>query len=308
MLDSYQREINYVRLSVTDLCNQRCLYCTPFGVPKCKHEDVLRIESYTKIVKALSDLGIEKVRLTGGEPLLKKGLNELIKQIRPMVRKITMTTNGALLSSMAQNLKNCGLDGINISLDTLDDKIYNKITGGGILKNTLLGADAAFKAGFELKFNAVLQKGINDESLPSLAKYANERNAVFRFIELMPFKSTENYFNEKYMSVEEIIVRYGLKYLYHENNCSYFDFSGIKIGLISAVSNKFCSHCNRIRVNGKGILIPCLHSNFGYDLKPYLNNEEKLKEFLAVCIKKKPLSHNLNKGVRQSTDMYKIGG
>lgn len=307
MLDSYKREINYLRLSVTDLCNLKCKYCMPNGVIKCSHDDILRIEELVKIVKALTQLGIEKVRITGGEPLVRRGVVSLIEQISPLVKKVSLTTNGILFAPLADQLKAAGLSAINISIDTLDAEKYKELTVGGNINEAIKGLKKANELGFNLKLNTVLQGGVNENSLPDLCKFAAENNATLRFIELMPFASTENYFENHYIPAAEIIKKYNLEFIEYENNCSYYNYNGYKIGFITPISNKFCYNCNRIRVTAKGMCIPCLHCNKEYDLKPYLNDENGLISFLTKCIMAKPESHNLSAGERQK-NMYDIGG
>lgn len=308
MLDSYKRNINYLRLSVTDLCNLKCKYCMPDGAVKCSHEDVLRIEELTLIVKALTNLGIEKVRLTGGEPLVKKGLITLVSQISPLVKKVSLTTNGTYLAKMAPDLKNAGISTVNISLDTLNADLYKEITCGGNLNDTILGIEKANSLGFDIKLNTVLQRGVNEDSLPELLNFADKNNSLLRYIELMPFASTSNYFEKHYLPATSLIKKYNMQFLEYENNCNYYTYQGQKIGFITPISNKFCYNCNRIRVTSKGMCIPCLHSKMEYDLRPYLSDEALLTKYLAKCIMAKPASHNLEQGDFQTINMSKIGG
>jgi cyclic pyranopterin phosphate synthase len=307
MLDSFNREINYLRLSFTDLCNLRCKYCMPNGIEKCSHDQLLRLESLALIVKALTRLGLKKVRITGGEPLFRRGVVSLVEQISPLVKNVSLTTNGTLLAHFASDLKLAGLSAINISIDTLDQSIYNALTLGGDVKDAINGIEEANRLGFKLKINTVLQKDVNENELPSLAKFAKDNNAILRFIELMPFESTQSYFDEHYIPATDIIKKYDLKFLEYQNNCAYYDYEGMKIGFITPISNKFCHNCNRIRITAKGMLILCLHCQKEYDLKPYLDDENELVSYLAKCIIKKPKQHNLAGGERQKS-MFDIGG
>lgn len=279
----------------------------PDGVKKCNHSDLLRLESLTKIVKGLTILGVAKVRITGGEPLVRKGIVSLVEQISPLVKNVSLTTNGTLLAPFCKDLKNAGLSAINISIDTLNESIYNNLTLGGNVKDAINGINEANKIGFKLKLNTVLQKGINENELPKLVEFAQENNALLRYIELMPFEATKSYFDKHYIPASDIIKNYDLRFIENENNCSYYDYNGIKIGFITPISNKFCQNCNRIRVTAKGMLIPCLHCNTKYDLKPYLGDEKLLISYLEKVITEKPRQHNLSNGERQKS-MYNIGG
>ncbi|NLL56229.1 MAG: GTP 3',8-cyclase MoaA [Clostridiales bacterium] len=307
MLDNYNREINYLRLSVTDLCNLKCKYCMPYGVEKCSHDDILRLEQLAIIVKALTTLGIEKVRITGGEPLVRRGIVNLIKQISPLVKNVSLTTNGTLLAPVCKDLKEAGLNSINIGIDTLEPDVYKELTLGGNINDAIGGIKEAYNFGFKLKINAVLQKGINEDKLPSLLDFAKQNGANLRFVELMPFDQTKDYFEKHYVSALNIIKRYNLKFAWRENNCSYYHYGDEIIGLITPISDKFCSSCNRIRVTAKGLLLPCLNYKIEYDLKPYLNDFDKLVSYLANCIKAKPKQHNLDNGQWQK-NMFGIGG
>lgn len=308
MKDKFNREIDYLRLSVTDLCNLKCRYCVNTLPEKVTHNDVLSIEDMTKVVKACVNLGVKKVRITGGEPLVKKGLIDLIKQISPLVNgNIAITTNGQLLSKMAKDLKDAGLTKINVSLDTLDPKLYMYLSFGD-LNNTLEGLQKAYELGFKIKINAVLQKDINDNKLDELLAYCDKIHATLRFIELMPFKSTEDYFEHHYTSTDEMIKRYNLVYKYSEGTAEYYSYKDKIVGFIRPISNRFCSSCNRIRVTSFGEFIPCLHSKITYSLKEYLSDtielENKIKEYIGL----KPEHHHLDEGERQEIDMIKIGG
>jgi cyclic pyranopterin phosphate synthase len=279
----------------------------PNGVEKCSHDEILKLEDLAKIVKAFTLLGVNKVRITGGEPLVRRGIVSLIDKISPLVKNVSLTTNGTLLAPICKDLKNAGLKAINISLDTLDSDIYNDLTLGGNVLDAISGISAASNLGFRVKLNTVLQKVINENELPRLSKFAKDNNAILRFIELMPFDSTKDYFEKHYIPASDIIKKYDLKFVEYENNCNYYDFDGEKIGFITPISNKFCHSCNRMRVTAKGMLLPCLHSKNEYDLKPYLDDENELVSYLAKCITAKPEMHNLSNGNLQK-NMFGIGG
>ncbi len=308
MKDKYAREVNYLRLSVTDLCNLKCRYCVSKESVKVKHNEVLSIEQLVSIVKAATKLGINKVRITGGEPLLKHGIVELIKQVSPLVKgNLGMTTNGQLLGKYAQEMKAAGLNSLNVSLDTLDPQLYSYLSFGD-LQTVLDGLQIAHKLGYQLKINAVLQKGINDDKLAELVEYAASLGAKLRFIELMPFEDTKEYCIDKYVSADTMIKKYQLKYLYSEGTAQYYLYKGHEVGFIRPISNNFCADCNRIRVTVFGEVLPCLHSSITYSLKPYLADEEQLMKALQDFILLKPKSHRIAEGQLQQIDMIKIGG
>lgn len=308
MIDNYNRKIDYLRISLTDLCNLKCKYCASNKQVKVEHSSLLSIEEYVKVVKVFNKLGVTKVRLTGGEPLLKKGIVELISELSKFIDNIAITTNGILLNDFADILKEAGLKNLNISLDTLNSDVYYNLTGGDIIK-TLAGINKSYNLGYNIKLNSVLQKGINDEEVLELLKYSNSVNAKLRFIELMPFANNIDYYNKHYISSEDIINKYHLVYKYSENTCEYYEYSdGSLIGFIRPISNKFCSSCSRIRLTSFGDVIPCLHNNISYNIKEYIYNEDELEKRLKEIIYDKPKNHNLEKGVYQSIDMQKIGG
>lgn len=306
MLDDYGREINYLRLSVTDKCNLACSYCKPRPVKKLLHGDLLSIEEMTDIVRVCRGLGINKVRITGGEPLLRRGIVKLVENVVNSECKAVMTTNATKLTGFAPELKSAGLSRLNVSLDTLDEKTYKTIAKGE-LKEALEGIDAALKYRFPLKINAVLQKGLTDDILP-LCKFAKGLGAELRFIELMPFAFTKDYFSQRFLSSKSLIERYGMVFVGNCGNVENYEFDGFQVGFISPISNKFCEVCDRIRVTSTGYILPCLHGENKYYLRPFLGDNASLKAFVADCIRKKPSCHALEKGKLQSEDMGSIGG
>ena len=307
MKDSFGRNINYLRLSVTDLCNLNCKYCSSRDPKKVNHSEILSIEEMTKIVEVCSEIGITKLRITGGEPLLKKGLEILIEKCSKIIPNICMTTNGVLLNEKVESLKKAGLKNINISLDSLDKNIYKNISSGD-LDETLKGIEKAYKLGLGLKFNAVLQKGINDKDFESLLSFTKSKNAKFRFIELMPFSHTKKYFEDHYISSQELIKKFDMKFLYNEGTAEYYKYKDYEIGFISPISNKFCNQCSRIRITSFGEFIPCLHSNRTYSIKEFINNKKLLKDKIIEYLKLKPKNHQIEKGILMEKDMRDIGG
>lgn len=306
MLDAYGREIDYLRMSVTDKCDLSCAYCKPRPVPKLLHGDLLSVEEMTEFARAFKELGGKKVRLTGGEPLLRRGVVTLAENLSGLGLETAMTTNAARLAQYAAPLKEAGVERLNISLDTLDEAAYRSLTKGE-LKNALDGIAAALDAGFELKLNAVLQRGVNEDITP-LCEYAESIGAELRFIELMPFASTREYFNGKFLPCAETAARFGMTEAGRKGIVKYFAFDRFKVGFIAPLGGKFCSFCNRLRITATGKVLPCLHGAERFDVRPYFGDSEKLKAFISACIRLKPACHALEKGNLQSEDMGSIGG
>lgn len=314
MKDKYDRIIKYLRLSVTDLCNYRCIYCMPEeGVPKKKHSDILSIEELTETAKASYDLGITKIRLTGGEPLLRKGILTLCENIKRISDDIelSITTNGSLLPNMAEALRSAGVDRLNISLDTLDRESFRRITRIGELDQTLDGIAAAQRAGFDnIKINTVLLSGINDSEILPLMSLTKDNNIQLRFIELMPIGSAKELSDNHFVTVENIEkLLLNAAELTVDGVARVYRLPGYKgtIGLISPMSHSFCEHCDKIRVTADGRLKPCLHSEDEIILKG-LHGEE-LIQAIKNGILNKPMSHNLDSAGSQSArNMNEIGG
>ena len=315
MKDLFNREIDYLRISLTDLCNLRCTYCMPKdGVRKLSHENILSFERIKEIVEASVKLGIKKIRLTGGEPLVRKGISEICRLIAdiPGVEELCLTTNGVLLKEYAKELKDAGVTRINISLDTLNKDKYKKITRGGNLDDVLEGIKAVKEAGFKnTKINCVLIGGFNDDEIEDFAKFANSNELSFRFIELMPIGEGEKLESKAFISNDEILRRLpdlvkveddGVSSLYK------FKCGGGSIGLISPLSHSFCEKCSRIRLTSDGKLRLCLHSNLEVDLKDLSGDE--LIEAIKKAILLKPKEHHLIKDKKSSSErgMSEIGG
>jgi cyclic pyranopterin phosphate synthase len=317
MVDTYGREINYLRLSVTDLCNLRCRYCMPAkGVEKKDHLEMLTEDEMIMAVKAAASLGIYKLRLTGGEPLVKKNILSICERSAAVegIREVCLTTNGTLLPKMAKDLKASGVDRLNISLDTLDPDKYAYISRNGTLEQALSGVEAAFEAGFEhLKINAVLIGGFNDDEIPALAKLTCRYFADVRFIELMPMTESEEFGQQAYVpgsavlsALPELIQTEqedGVAKLYRLP-----DARG-HIGIISAVSSHFCSSCNRIRLTADGKLKPCLHSNEEFSIKG--KDYESMRQVMKQVILSKPACHaplSAKERSKAGRNMNQIGG
>ncbi|MDW5298959.1 MAG: GTP 3',8-cyclase MoaA [Sedimentibacter sp.] len=318
MYDKKGRNIDYLRVSLTDRCNLRCIYCMPEdGIDKMCHEDILRFEQVEKIIAASTTLGIKKIRFTGGEPLILKGLDELIAHTAsiPLINDISITTNGILLADMAKDLNKAGLKRVNISLDSLKADKFHAITRLGDVNKVFSAIDKCLSLGMvPIKINIVLMKGINDDEIGDFIKLTKYMPIQVRFIELMPIGEGIKYFDKCAMKVEEILERFPeLVQIEDESRvASVYKMPGFKgsIGLISPISCKFCSKCNRIRLTSVGTIKPCLHSSEEIDLMPYLDDEQKLIDVIKSAVFNKPAEHHLETERKSDTKrmMYQIGG
>ncbi|MPQ30929.1 GTP 3',8-cyclase MoaA [Clostridium estertheticum] len=319
MRDSHGRNINYLRISVTDRCNLRCIYCMPEqGIKKLEHVDILRFEEIFKIVKVSEKLGINKVRYTGGEPLVMKDIDKLIYETSKLqgIKDISITTNGILLADMASDLKKAGLKRVNISLDTLDDVKFKSITRIGNLDKVMKSIDRCLTLGLKpVKINTVLMRGFNDTEFEDFLNLTREMPIEIRFIELMPIGEGIKIYDKSKISFMEILKNHPeLTQIENEKSSTaqMYKIKGAKgkIGFISPVSCKFCADCNKIRLTSTGTIKPCLHSKEEINLKQYLNNEEMLTNALKQAIFDKPLEHHLEeeKISRSEKMMYQIGG
>lgn len=319
MDDRYGRSIDYLRISLTDRCNLRCIYCMPEeGVYKKSHEEVLRFEEILEVVNAAALLGVKKIRYTGGEPLILKGIEELIEKTSkvPGIKDIAITTNGILLEGLADKLKESGLNRVNISLDTLKEDKFKQITRGGDINKVLRAIQKCISIGLTpVKINTVLIKGINDDEISDFINLTRELPVEIRFIELMPIGQGEKLYKKGFMSSDEVVARFPeLKPLETNKNSTASLYkiknSKGKVGFISPLSCKFCASCNRIRLTSMGTIKPCLHSANELNIKGYLNNEVLLTSSLKEAIYNKPSQHNLECDKKSSSNkmMYQIGG
>ena len=318
MRDNFGREIDYLRISLTDLCNLRCLYCMPAeGVEKLRHKEILSLEEIAEIAAAAAGLGVRKLRLTGGEPLVRRGVLGLVEKLAalPGIEELAMTTNGVLLPKFARELKAAGLTRVNVSLDTLDEEKYRRITRGGELKDALAGIEAALAAGLEpVKLNAVLIGGFNDDEIPALAALTRDRPLEMRFIELMPIGDTELFGAEAYLPADAVLERLPeLKPLSGKTGgvARLYVLPGArgKVGLIRPVSCSFCGECNRVRLTADGFLKPCLHS--GKEIMLRGLHGDALRAALADAVGQKPKEHAaLSERERSGAgrNMHEIGG
>jgi cyclic pyranopterin phosphate synthase len=322
--DSFQRPINYLRISVTDRCNLRCIYCMPeAGVDLISHYDILSYEEIYSVVKAAAELGITKVRLTGGEPLVRAGIADLVSLLAGIdtIEDIALTTNGILLAQHASELKEAGLNRVNISLDTLKPDRFRKITRCGTLANTLEGIEAAQTAGLTpVKINMVVMAGVNDDELTDFAAKTVRDGWNVRFIELMPSSANEPVAS-KLVSVSEMKKRIETMGKLEPSQveagngpAKYFRLPGAKgtVGFISPVTEHFCIQCNRLRLTADGKLRPCLLNDDEIDLKEPLRSGaslEELKILISKAIASKPKGHRLAEGAGSKGKPFsQVGG
>jgi GTP 3',8-cyclase len=322
--DSFQRPINYLRISVTDRCNLRCVYCMPeAGVELMSHYDILSYEEIYTIVKAAAELGISRVRLTGGEPLVRAGISDLVSLLASIetIEDIALTTNGILLAQHAAELKEAGLNRVNISLDTLKPERFRQITRCGTLGDTLKGIKAAEAADLTpVKINMVVMAGINDDEITDFAAKTVTEGWNVRFIELMPSSGNEPV-SAKLVSVSEMKKRLGTMGKLEPSQleagngpAKYFRLPGAKgtVGFISPVTEHFCFQCNRLRLTADGKLRPCLLSEAEVDLKEPLRSgapPEELKKLISKAIASKPKGHHLAEGIgRKGRPFSQVGG
>lgn len=324
MIDSQNRHIDYMRISITDRCNLRCVYCMPEeGIDCLKHEEILSFEEIYRIVKAASTLGVKKIKLTGGEPLVRRNMVELVRLLKEKAKmeQVTLTTNGVLLPAMAHSLKKAGITAINISLDTLDEEQFTAITRRNRLKDVLDGMKACIQEGIPVKINCVPVREFNDDQLMDIARLAKDYPVSVRFIEMMPIGYGKEHAP---ISNDEILERLEQTFgkatksskVYGNGPAVYYEFPNFKkgIGFISAISHEFCSTCNRVRLTSDGILKLCLHHKHGINLKEMLRNgidDKQLVCELENAIYGKPVSHQFHQeeiDEEETRAMVQIGG
>lgn len=326
MRDSYRRDINYLRVSVTDKCNLRCVYCMPpEGVESYPHEEILRLEEFEAIIRAAVLVGIKKIRLTGGEPLVRKGLEDLVRRISgiPGIDDITLTTNGLLLPPRARALKEAGIKRVNISLDTLKDERYRALTRGGELALAWEGIQSALDAGLHpVKLNTVVIRDFNDDEVVSIARLTLKRPLHIRFIELMPIGSSNTWAEGRFVPAQEIMDQitrkvgqlYPAKITAGDGPAKYYRFKDAAgtVGFITSMSDHFCESCNRLRLTASGGLRPCLYDGREVDLKTPLRKGAGTREIADLfmdAIHLKPDRHHMLEGWRdKQRGMSQNGG
>ena len=327
LTDRYQRSIDYLRVSITDRCNLRCIYCTPLGgAAKLEHQDILSYEEFLRLIQVALDIGITKVRLTGGEPLVRKGVTDFCRRLTalPGLQSLSLTTNGILLEELAHDLYGAGIRRVNISLDTLQPQKFLRITRGDEFDRVWRGIQAAEHAGLNpIKINVVVMRGINDDEVLNLAKLTLERPYHIRFIEFMSMNNDSQWVLQHYISADEILAKLltvaPLEQVVsqHTNGpARHFrwpDAKGI-VGIISPISHHFCPSCNRIRLTADGKLRNCLFSDQEVDIKSPLRQgatDADLSRILRASIDNKPEKHCLQSDVFrkcQNRPMVAIGG
>lgn len=319
MLDGYERNIDYARISLTDKCNLRCVYCMPEDKVYENNliNDTLSFNDYKFIINGLSQVGIKKIKFTGGEPLLYPHLIELIKyaHYECNIDDISITTNGIGLNEIAYELKRSGLKSVNISLDSLKSYKYKSITRGGNLTDVLKSINRCLELGIKVKINCVVIKRFNDDEVYDFIEMANYYPIDVRFIELMPLGEGEYFYENGYFNISNFINDIDELYKIEDEKGStarlyQAKYAKGRIGIITPISCKFCNTCNRIRITSDGKIKLCLHSNEETDIRYYLNKPMIFKEVLKEIILKKPDKHNLLESNSSDTyrQMYEIGG
>lgn len=324
MIDAHGRTIDYIRISITDRCNLRCQYCMPEELPSINHTEILRFEEMLEICRHAVSLGITKFKVTGGEPLVRRGALSFLRSLKaiPGVEQVTITTNGVLLKECLSELEDIGIDGINISLDTLSPETYFKMTRRDEFCQVWDAIVAAQASKIRTKINCVLLKGINDHEFFNLIHLARDYQLDVRFIEIMPIGYGRGFegFDKKDLlkKIAEKYPDYQVEHKVHGNGpASYVSIPGFQgcIGFIDAIHGKFCDQCNRIRLTSDGILKLCLYYENGIDLKKLLRNGSSEEEILAAMKKtiyKKPSEHQFHliakEGSEEIKNMSQIGG
>lgn len=323
--DKFKRVIDYMRISITDRCNLRCVYCMPEkGVKLFEHKEILTYEEITRVAGIAASLGVRKIRLTGGEPLARKNISYLIASLKAIkgIEDISLTTNGILLEKYARGLAEAGLNRINISLDTLRPERYTKITRGGDITLVLKGIDAAEEAGLlPIKINMVPIRNLNEDEIPDFARMTLTTPRHVRFIEFMPIGSRDLWSDERYISTDELrktvekIAPLTPVRLRKNGPAKYFRLEGSSgvIGFISALTHHFCDDCNRLRLTADGRLRPCLFSETEIDLKPALRmqlSDQEVERLLRLAIEVKPEGHKIDQrdDLTSLKNMSRIGG
>jgi len=321
--DNHGRKFYYLRLSITDVCNFKCEYCLPDGYQHTQKQCFLSLDEIKRTVKAFAEVGTQKVRITGGEPGLRKDLPQIIEAIAaiPNIKKIAMTTNGYNLAKHAQTWKNAGLSQLNISVDSLTPHLFNKITGVNRFDDVMRGIDKALEVGFEkIKLNSVLIKEFNDNELQQFLAFIKNRNIEMRFIELMECGQTGDFFNQHHLSgdgIKTFLQQQGwVQQLRAKDDgpaqvYSHPDYQG-SLGLIQPYAKDFCDTCNRLRVSALGKMHLCLFGEEGVDIRDLIQHDEQqpqLIDRLQQAVQTKKVSHYLQQGNTGNTPhLASIGG
>jgi GTP 3',8-cyclase len=333
MQDRYGHRISYLRVSITDRCNERCTYCMPQELQEwLPREGILTFEETLRLIRIAAELGVSKVRVTGGEPLTRRDVVNFIRRIPQIsgIKSIGLSTNGTLLAreitagkTMAVTLRDAGVQSVNISLDTLHQETYSQITGRNFHEQVLKGIDAAISAGFhQIKLNTVLMRGRNEDQLMPLVEFAEARDLILRFIEMMPVSTTDVLDENNFISVLE--AKRSIESVYGSlipetefrtnGPATYYQIPGRKqrIGFIGAMTNlHFCESCNKLRLTCDGKLRPCLGSSLEFDIMKPLRagaSDEELRQFFLGVVERKPAQHDFRDNYQPNRKMIAIGG
>ena len=320
MVDGLGRTIDYLRISVTDRCNLRCLYCMPNGgVGWIPQEDILRSEEVLRICRILADMGIKSLRVTGGEPLLRRGLAGLISELKAIkgIDRVGLTSNGVLLEEQLEDLSKAGLDAVNISIDTMDREKFTRMTRIGNAVNTVSVIDHALEMGLEVKVNTVMIRGFNEDEITVIASLAKNRKIAARFIELMPLGEAASFrpfyaheaaalIEGEYGPLLPAAVKLG------NGPAEYYAIAGFTghIGFISPMSRRFCKNCNKLRLTASGFIKFCLCDDTGIDLRRLVRSgasDEEITSLIREQSALKPAGHSLDES-GGSINMFRIGG
>lgn len=317
MRDQFDREISYVRLSVTQRCNLRCIYCQPDACPESTDSRILSVADIRRLVFVLAGLGISKVRLTGGEPLLRRDLEAIIEAVSqtPGITDVSLTTNGQGLAERAASLKAAGLRRVNISLDSLSRDRYRSITGGGSLQEVLSGIDACLQCGLSpVKLNTVLVRGMNDDEIDSLIELTRDRALAVRFIELMPLNDLGRDPARRISGTDILATHPDLQKIPGQEpgqpseDYQLPGYAGT-VGFIRPISHRFCHYCNRIRITADGMLKPCLGDAGEVSLLEALTRDDNtLQELIRQTIFNKPEGHHFDSAFQPERGMNRTGG
>ncbi|MCL2621004.1 MAG: GTP 3',8-cyclase MoaA [Defluviitaleaceae bacterium] len=317
--DRFARKIDYMRVSITDRCNLRCAYCMPEDVECIRHENVLRFEEYLRLFEILAELGIKYVRVTGGEPLVRKGWLDFVKALKVIngIERVTITTNAVLLEQHLDELAKIGLDGLNISLDTLDPQTYHKITGFDVFGQVWSSINKAVELGLKVKLNCVPIKGVNDGEILKMVTLPRTLPIDMRFIELMPTSVSGDL---EGVATEDILEAVKMEYPHLAGDDTIRGFGPARyyktpdmlgsLGFISPISHEFCSGCNRIRLSSDGFLTLCLHHSVGLDLRGLLRGgagNAEISSAIVEAVNNKPERHHIGEEIGLK-HMSKIGG
>jgi GTP 3',8-cyclase len=324
-MDSFGRKVDYLRISITDRCNERCLYCMPEGYKGWERTpDHLRAEEIVRVVRVAAGLGFRKFRLTGGEPLVRHDILEIVQGMRKIsgVDVIGLSTNGIKLAALAKPLRDAGVTAVNVSLDALDPQIYKRVTGGNV-DAVIAGVRAALAAGFErVKLNCVLMRGVNEQEIWPLALFAAEHNCPLRLIELMPLTRTDVLTEENFLPAgeamqllaqrDELIPQPDVKIGHGPAKYYLLKQTGALVGFIGALTNlHFCEACNKMRLTADGKIRPCLGDHGEIDLRDVLRkseDDEALRAVFLEALRVKPLEHQFRGAYQPSRPMIAIGG